>query len=200
VKFNTVKFRIQIVHISLSGGYRQPGSSHKISVCCSFVFCKKIECHVNRPCLLWQLTRVGRLLLWRMFSTCQHRRRTFSTPGWLHPSLDVSVKGFRSLNGQIMTLVFYMKLLLAKRTLHVACDLRANWCSFFELCNETAARWSSFWLWFECTHAPLENILSQRGSAKWENILISRLQFRAAHSLDFMSSRLHVFRDVRHSK
>jgi hypothetical protein len=29
---------------------------------------------------------------------------------------------------------------------------------------------------------------------------IARLQFRAAHSLDFVSSRLRVFRDVRHSK
>jgi hypothetical protein len=48
-------------------------------------------------------------------------------------------------------------------------------------------------------HAPFEKILSKR-VVKWENKPIPRLQFRAAHSFGFMSSRLHVFCDVRHSK
>jgi hypothetical protein len=39
-------------------------------------------------------------------------------------------------------------------------------------------------------NAQLKNILSKQGQQN------ARLQFRAVHSLDFMASRLHVFRDV----
>jgi hypothetical protein len=49
------------------------------------------------------------------------------------------------------------------RTMHVACNLRANWCSFFELRKETAiARWCTMAVdprFDRNLNAPLENIL-----------------------------------------
>jgi hypothetical protein len=94
-----------------------------------------------------------------------------------------------------MTFVFYMKPMSAKRTMRVACNLRA---SCVELCNEAViAWWRTMAGDFECACActTRKYILSQTWSAKWENKPTPRLQFRAAHScsLDFMSSQLHVF-------
>jgi hypothetical protein len=53
-----------------------------------------------------------------------------------------------------------------------------------------------------CLEYTTQKYFDQTVSVKWENKPIARvrLQFRAAHSLDFMSSRLHVCGDVRHSK
>jgi hypothetical protein len=51
-------------------------------------------------------------------------------------------------------------------------------------------------------NALLKTVLSKQGQQSEKANPIARLQFRALHScsLDFVSSRLRVFRDVRHSK
>jgi hypothetical protein len=104
---------------------------------------------------------------------------------------------FKNLNSKIKTL-WYSTWSWCR--LNVQCTWRAiyvqavllrivQWGSNYVVAHNGG--WPSFWLiWMHAC------ILTQTGSAKWENKPIPRLQFRAANSLDFMSSQLHV----RHSK
>jgi hypothetical protein len=84
----------------------------------------------------------------------------------------------------------------------MACNLCASWCSFFEAqwdLNCVVAAMTADLL-FDCDlNAPLENTLSKQDqqSEKTNQLHDCNSAFR---SLAFMSSWLHVFRDVRHSK
>jgi hypothetical protein len=95
-----------------------------------------------------------------------------------------------------MKRVFYVKLLPAQRTMHVACNLRASCvpsskCAMRLQLRGGAQRLLSFALTVIWMHAC--TIRKYFEPAKWENKPIPRLQFRAAHSLDFLPSQLHVF-------